>query len=230
MEKENPNLNELLKDIRHIKNAVKQNSYAFRQMIYLPLFKLSIMSAGLTATLIPLLYYFFLQRYGNYTSIPSNIRWFLFAGIGLGLGLTTFWKSASYFRLWQFIPQSSFFKNFIRLISRQAITLYPVLFGITIFFVVFFITQRSYHLLVPAMAIGLGICFSMIGSFISLTEFFLFGSYICISGTISVPFIIETPRVSLLWASGIFGLGMLIFGFYLMFFHRVGKENEDGTA
>jgi hypothetical protein len=219
------NLNELLEDIRQIKNAIKQNSYTLREMIYQRRFILAVITAGITATLIPLLSYFFLQRHGDYQAIPLMIRWLLIAGIGLGFGLTTFWKGSAFFQVAPHSPQTSLLKIYIRLLSRQALILYPILFGIMFFFIIFFMKRQSYHLLVPTIAIGLGVCFSTNGAFISLMEFFLFGIYICILGTLSVPFIIANPRASLIWAAGIFGLGMLLFGIYLLFFSRPSKEH-----
>ena len=225
MDNEEINLNELIEDIRRIKNTIKQNSYSFKQMANLPMFKLVLFTAGLTSAIIPFLYYIFLQNYGSYNSIPFEIRLFLTVSTLITLVIIAVGKFTIYFQIYHITPRLSLFKSLYRFFSRQAMLLYPGLIGTMLFFVIFFIMKQSYHLITPAIAIGIGVCFSMVGSFISFPEFFFLGNYFWFLGTISVPFIINSPRDSLLWASAIFGLGMLFFSFYLAFFYRPDKES-----
>lgn len=224
MDKEDLNLNELLEDIRKIKNAINQNSYLFKKILDFPFLKLTLVLTGLMTFFVPIFYYFLLKQYINYEAIPFELRLALILAIIIGLSLLSFAKLSFYFQARQLTPRSSLIEIFSRMISRQVLVIYPLIIGSVIFFAVFFLAEQSYHLLVPTLAIGMGICFSVIGSFISLPEFFIFGNYFWISGMISVPFIIKAPLTSLLWISGIFGLGMLFFGFYL-FFDRLRKEH-----
>lgn len=225
MDQENLNLNELLDDIRRIKHAIKQNSGALQQVFSTPAFKWTFFIAGLALAIIPLLYYLFLRQYGTYMSIPAEIRFFLIAGIIGGMLLTGLGKLFAFFEARQHFPQPSLPNVLVRLFSRQVLLIYPVLMGSMLFFTVFFIMQQNYHFIVPTFAIGMGIGFSMIGSFTSLSGFFFFGNYLWILGAVSVPFITAVPLSSLLWASLTFGLGLLSLSFYLMFADGSHKEN-----
>lgn len=225
MDKEELNINELLEDIRKIKDSIKQNSYPLREKADSTIFKLLLFTGGITGGLIPLLYYIFLKNYGRYLAIPFEIRLFLSVTAIIGTGLVAAEKIIFYFRMFHFTPRPSFSKIFNRLFSRQVMLLYPGLIGTMLLFVIFFIMRQQYYLIVPATAIGLGIIFSMIGSFTSFLEIFFFGNYIWILGVVSIPFIIASPLTSLLWVSAIFGLGMLAFGFYLTFFYQPDKEH-----
>ncbi len=227
MDQEELNLNELLDDIRRVKKAIKQNSYAVKEAIYLPMMKLIFLIAGLAALIIPTLYYFFIKSFGNYQAIPYEIRLLLIAAIIIGVILTGAGKMIFYFQARQHISRPSLIKILMRLFSRQVILMYPVLIGSMLFFILYFLFRQDYYLLVPTFAIGLGVIFSMIGSIVSFPEFFVLGNYFWIAGTISVPFLTVNPLASLLWVSGIFGLGMLLFSFYLLFFYRPEGE-EDG--
>ncbi len=224
MEKEDLNLNELVENIRRIKGAIKQNSYTFQQLIYRPMMKFILFIGGLTSLFVPFFYYCLMKRYITYEAIPFEIRLSLIISVIIGLAVISLGKLILYRQARHITPDNSWGKTFIRLISRQALFIYPVLLSSIIFLAVFFMMRQDYHLIVPTLAVGMGICFSVIGSFISLPEFFIFGSYLWILGTLSVPFIVKAPLTSLLWVSGIFGLGMLVFAFYLTFFYPSEKE------
>jgi hypothetical protein len=230
MESRDPQLTELLENIREIKSAIKQNSYIFQLVIYNPFLKLALVIVGLMSFFVPIFYYLLLKSYPSYGAIPFEIRLILILAIILGFLLLGFAKLRSYFEARQQRPKSSLIDFFSRLISRQVLSIYPVLLGGIIFFLIYFLAGRMYHLIVPTIAIGMGICFSIVGAFISLPAFFILGNYFWITGMLSVPFIVKTPGTSLLWVSGIFGLGMLGFGFYLIFVRRASKEHTNETA
>jgi hypothetical protein len=230
MENNDPRLTELLENIREIKSAIKQNSYTFKQFFDYPLLKLTLIIAGMIIFFVPIFYYLLLKSHPSYGAIPFEIRLALILAVFFAFSLFGFTKIRFYLEVRRQRPKSSWIDLFSRLISRQALLIYPILLGGIIFFTIYFLTGRMYHLLVPALAIGMGICFSTVGSFISAPEFFAFGNYIWIVGMLSVPFIVKAPATALLWISGIFGLGMLGFGFYLIFFHRALKEQEDSAG
>lgn len=220
---DNFNLNETLEDIRRIKSVIQQNSYTYQQLVYSPVVKLILFVSGLTALWVPVFYYLLLKRYESYEAIPFEIRLTLVLVIIIGLSLVFYGKLILILKAYRLTPQPSFLKFMNRVLSRQVLLLCPLIIGSIFFFVIFFMTVQNYHLIVPAVAIGLGICFSIIGSFISSSEFFVLGNYCWILGTLSIPFIIFAPLTALLWTSGIFGVGVLGLGFYLMFFHRAHK-------
>jgi hypothetical protein len=226
MDKEDLNLKELLADIREIKSAIKQNSFMFKQFFDYPLIKATLIIAGLVTLFVPIFYYFLLQSYSNYDAIPFEVRFALIIAIVIGFSLGAFAKLRFYFKARGQRPESSAIELFNRLFSRQVLMMYPILMGSIIFFVCFFLSKGMYHFIVPTLAIGIGICFSVVGSFVSSLEFFVFGNYLWIFGMISVPFIVKTPSAALLWVSGIFGLGLLGLGFYLVFWRRMDEEHE----
>lgn len=228
MEKQDINFDELLENIRQIKSTIKQNSSITRQLLYLPIMKLMCLIAGLAALFIPFFYYVLLQRYPNYEAIPFEIRLLLIVAIIVGLLLVSIGKTMIYFQARHLVPRASFLKTMIRMYSRQAMLIYPGFVGAMLFFTFFFIMGQNSHLVVPTLAIGIGFCFATIGSFISLTELFQLGNYFWITGVLSVPFISAAPLTSLLWISGIFGLGFLAFYLYIIFFHPTNKEQSDG--
>jgi hypothetical protein len=229
MDKEDLNFNELLDDFRRIKSAIKQNSYIYRQLIYSPVVKLILLVSGLTALLIPVFYYLLLKCYGNYEAIPFEFRLALILALIVGFSIAIYGKLTLIIQAYHLTPpQPSFLKFISRVFSRQVLLLCPLIFGSIFFFVIFFMTGQNYHLIVPAVAIGLGLCFGMIGSFISSWEFFMIGNYCWVLGIISIPFIVSAPITALLWTSGIFRLGMLGLGFYLMFLCRASEELEIG--
>ncbi|MCL6591077.1 MAG: hypothetical protein K6U80_14120 [Firmicutes bacterium] len=225
METKDLNLAGLMENVREIKNAIKQNSYTFQQFFDFPLLKLTLIFAGLIFFFVPIFYYLLLKSYPGYGAIPFEIRTALILAVILAFSLFGYTKISFYLEVRRQQPKSSWLNFFSRLISRQALLIYPILLGAICFFIVYFLSGRMYHLLVPTLAIGMGICFSTVGAFISATEFFIFGNYFWIAGMLSVPFIAKAPQAALLWAAGIFGLGMLFFGMYLLFFFRPSKEH-----
>jgi hypothetical protein len=224
MEKQDINFDELLENIRQVKSAIKQNSSITRRLMYSPLMKLLCIITGVAALFMPFFYYVLLQRYLNYEAIPFEIRLLLIGGIIVGLLMVGIGKAMIYFQARQLVPRASFFQTMIRMYSRQAMLVYPGFVGAMLFFTFFFIMGQNSHLVVPTLAIGIGFCFATIGSFISLTELFMLGNYFWITGVISVPFISAAPLTSLLWTSGIFGLGFLAFYLYITFFYQIDKE------
>jgi hypothetical protein len=228
MEKHELNFDELLENIRQIKGAIKQNSSITRQLIYSPLMQWLLLICGVVTLFVPFFYYVLMQRYIRYEAIPFEIRLLLIMVIAAGILLAGAGKAMVYLQARHLIPQASFLKTLIRMYSRQAVVLYPGFVAAMIFFAFFFIMGGNSHFVVPTTAIGIGFCFSTIGSFISLTELYLLGNYFWITGVISVPFISAAPLSSLLWTSGIFGVGMLAFYVYITFFHRMDKEQSDG--
>lgn len=223
MTNEHLDLNELLEDVRRIKSTIKQNAYIFQSLLYSLALKLAFLIAGTTAMLVPFLYYSYIQQYGDYTAVPAKTRLSLILIIVAGTVLVSIVKFIAYFKAKRLISQPSILKIFSRLVSRQALALYPGFIATILFFVVFFITQDNNHFIVPTLAIGMGIVFSMIGSFISLPDLLFLGSYLWLTGLLSVPFINKDPLASLLWTSVIFGLGMLGFGLYLIIKYRQEK-------
>ncbi len=228
MEKQDINFDELLENIRQVKSAIKQNSSITRRLMYSPLMKLLCIITGVAALFMPFFYYVLLQRYLNYEAIPFEIRLLLIGGIIVGLLMVGIGKAMIYFQARQLVPRASFFQTMIRMYSRQAMLVYPGFVGAMLFFTFFFIMGQNSHLVVPTLAIGIGFCFATIGSFISLTELFMLGNYFWITGIISVPFISAAPLTSLLWTSGIFGLGFLAFYLYITVFYQIDKEQSDG--
>ncbi|MCL6591078.1 MAG: solute carrier organic anion transporter [Firmicutes bacterium] len=229
MDKEDLNLERLLADIREIKSAIKQNSYMFKQFFDCPLLKVTLIMDGLVAVFVPVFYYRLMKSYPSYEAIPVTIRFALIMAVVIGFSMGAFAKLRFYFKARGQRPGFSAMELFTRLFSRQALMMYPIMMGSIIFFVSFFLSQGMYHLVVPTLAIGIGICFSMIGSFVSALELFIFGNFFLISGVISVPFIVNTPPAAPLWVSGIFGLGMLGLGCYLIFWRRASRKRERET-
>lgn len=228
MEKQDVNFDELIENIRQIKGAIKQNSSIARQLIYSPLMKLVLFITGVVVLFVPFFYYVLLQRYFKYEAIPFEIRLLLMVGIIVGLLGAIIGKAMIYIQARHLVPRASFLKTMMRMYSRQAMLIYPGFVGAMLFFTLFFIMGRNSHFIVPTLAIGIGFCFGTIGSFISLTELLLLGHYFWIAGVVSVPFISAAPLTSLLWTSGIFGLGFLVFYLCIIFFHPIDKEQLDG--
>lgn len=228
MEKQDLNLDELLENIRQVKSVIKQNSSIVRRLMYLPLLKLLCLISGVAALFIPFFYYVLLQRYSNYEAVPFELRLLLIAGIIIGLLMVGIGKAMIYFQARELVHRASFIQTMIRMYSRQAMLVYPGFVAAMLFFIFFFIMGQNSHFVVPTLAIGIGFCFVTIGSFTSLTELFILGNYFWITGVISVPFISAAPLTSLLWTSGIFGLGFLAIYLYIAFFHPIDKEQSDG--
>lgn len=224
MDNENLDLCGLLEDVRRIKDSIKQNAYLFRQVLYTPASKLVFLIAGAVAAIVPLLYASYLKQYGHYAAIPENVRLWLILIISGGIVFSALGKLSAYHSARRHVSQPSVLKTLARLVSRQALWLYPGMFFTILFFVFLFLVQGNYHFILPTLAIGVGILLSTVGSFISLHDLFFFGSYSWIMGVVSVPFIIQNPRASLLWTSVIFGLGMFVFGVYLLINYRSDKE------
>jgi len=201
-------IDKLLEDIASIKAVINRNRTLIQQILLPRHFRLFSLVAGISILIFSFLFYFLMEHFGNYGSIPGNVKTILFGAMILDWMLLVFLKysrwGASLLKINRSYTLSRALEEFF---SYRIIHTYLPLTGVMIILCVFLADIDAYYM-IPAIAIGSGLLYNFIGSITEIRQWLVTGYWFLITGVATL-FLNSIPSMIALAIT--MGCGCLLF-------------------
>ncbi|MEW5785174.1 MAG: hypothetical protein AB1767_08910 [Bacillota bacterium] len=226
MDKEAPDLREVITDLKLIKDAVSKSDSIINFIDTGGALKGILLAAGLLIAAFSAVFYYLLEHYGTFEAIPEKLRVILFVLIGL------FFAGVGFVKIRNFLHGArkvgfdlTVFKLLEELYTNRFVALvFPNIAVITL--VSIFLDTRGHDLYItPAVAILLGLLIISMSSLFFMKEFYLLGVWLTATGLLTL-FIAATlhPLVTL----GItFAAGFILSSLFLYLSSPVKRGSVD---
>ncbi len=211
MSKNAKNVENILNDITYIKNAIQKHNNILK---YISLSKvlsfIAILGGIFTIALCSIVFYF-ISHYGAYKNVPQNYKTLLYIIIFLSTAGIGFLKIKNILNAYRQINMNI---SLLRLLKEvytphTLTTLIPYVI-VTIFIIVFLITNGYLMYIVPVLAILYGLLMNGFVNIFHLKELILFGNWLIVTGLIGL-FELKNLHPSLLIILT-FGIGFILMG------------------
>lgn len=207
-------LNEVIADLKLIKEAVTKSDNFFRFIDSKRAMRGVLLVAGLMITFFAALFYYFITSYGSFPAIPQNIRVTLFVLVGICWISLGFIKASGFIKSGREISADM---NLNRLFdeiytSRMLSLMLPFIFVIGLI-IVFLCTQGQLHFIIPVLSILFGLLFVAMSPIIYFKELYLLSVWMVATGLLALfTAAIFHPMVVLIFT---FGVGFILAGLLL---------------
>jgi hypothetical protein len=203
-------IKKLLDDIATIKAVIKENQPIMRQLLLPIHFRVISYISGIGLICVSMTYYFFLNQYGSYSSIPDSIRTVLLVIIGALFLMVGILKGLLWVKSVHTVNRELSFGQMIQhLYSDQILHTWIPAYVLMAFLGVYFCYNGTAQYIIPIVAFGVGFICNMIGGMTRIWQYLLIGYWVIITGALSLVFTSISP---LIWLSLSLGLGLVFFG------------------
>lgn len=199
MDKDAPDLREVITDLKLIKDAVSKSDSIINFIDTGGALKGILLAVGLLIAVFSTVFYYLLEHYGSFEAIPEKFRLILFVLIGLFCAGVGFVKIRNFLNGARKVGfDLTLYKLMEELYTARFVAL--VLPNITVITLVsIFLDNRGYDLyIIPALAIMFGLLIISMSSLFFMKEFYLLGAWLMATGLLTL-FIAATlhPLVTL---------------------------------
>lgn len=203
-------VSKLLDDIASIKTIISENKPLMKQLLLPVHFRAVSFFAGVVIIGISALYYFLLDRYGVYDSIPENLRWMALGVVFVCWLVTLVMKRVNWIRSVRKIDHQITFRQAVKSLYRaQIFHVWIPIIVMIVFASGYLVMMGSPRYIVPLAATGIGIIYNMIGGITRIPQYLVTGYWLFLTSLL--PFLF--PMVSaLIFLAISLGGSMLIFG------------------
>jgi hypothetical protein len=215
VDKESLEWHDLMADLKLIKEAVKKSDNLFYFMDTGSVFKGILLAAGLLIALFSIVFYYLLERYGDFTAIPLMARLILLVLTGLSLAGVGYVKIRNFMRgARKMGMEMNLYKLFRELYTARFLAL--ALPNITVIvFVSIFLGNRDYDVyIIPALAVFLGLWVVALCSLFFMHELYLLGVWLTVTGLLTLYFanlIHPLAALGITFAAGFILASLLLF-------------------
>ena len=215
MTRDKKELEEVIADLRLIKEAVSKSDSFFRFIDMRWAMRSILLIAGLMIALFAGIFYYLVDYYGSFPEIPSQLRIALFILAGLA------WCGLGYLKLNNFLKSSRSLRKDMTLnklfneifTSRLVALILP--FSLAIVLVIVFLSSRGQiSYIVPALAILLGLTFVSMSPIVHLSELYLLSVWLIATGLLALYTATQIHPMALLsltFAAGFILTGLLLY-------------------
>jgi hypothetical protein len=214
MDRKELELNEVIADLKLIKEAVTRSDNFFRFIDTRRAMRGVMLMAGLMTTFFASLFYYFITSYGSFLAIPQNIRIILFVLVGICWISLGFIKAGGFIKSGRAISKDM---NLNRLFdeiytSRMLSLMLPYIF-VVILIIIFLCSRGQLIYIVPSLSILFGLLFVAMSPIIYFKELYLLSVWLITTGLLTLfTAAIFHPMVVLGFT---FGVGFILAGLLL---------------
>lgn len=222
---DNKELDALMADLRAIKGAVQKHDRVFKEIMLPRYFGPMSLYTGLATTLFFGVFQYLVLRYGGYAALPESVRWLLWGILGLIVvsGSVIKWSSLTATTR-KVKPGLGFWGIYREFFIGPVLAVYTGTVAASIGVSLFFGLNGQGHLIVPFLAVLVGLIWNLLGGLTGCREYLAMGFWLILTGAggffVAHLYPFALPGVT-------FGIGMLIFGVLgLAARSREGKRAE----
>jgi len=215
-------IDKLLEDISSIKNVINRNKPLLQQVLNPAHFRLFTLLAAISVIGFAMLFFFLMQHYGSFSSIPRLTRYVIFAAMTADFFFMQILKRRTFLKTGKRIDPTFTFGRLLKEFFTDRIAhVYVPIMGLIIYLSIYFINKNIPYYIVPAGSIGIGLLYNFIGSLTDIRQYLIVGYWFLITGTGVLIFNNIAVPISI---SITFGCGLLIFSALGCLSVRANKE------
>lgn len=202
-------INTLIEDVSYIKAMITKNNPFLYEAGISKGMQIVTLATGILTILFSGVFQWLIIKYGTFSLIPSEIRLPLFVVLGIFLVVIGFYKQHTIFSTVKTSnPTCTFTSMIANIYNRHVIHAYLPPAIITLSLSIYFLQSGHVHLLIPTIAIGLGLITNGAAIGFRISEMFVMGYWLLLSGVISLVFNHISSCISLSYT---IGLGFIFF-------------------
>lgn len=216
-------IDEIVSDLMYIKNAISKNNNIFKFINLNQILRKVYLIGAILIVGFSSVFYYFIQSYGDYGSIPVKHRMALYAVMLAAVALVGYLKAIWIMKAAKEINRNISVFKLLREVYTAQVFLIMLPFIAALVFVPIFLQQNELmHLLVPFLSIFVGLICNSLVSVFYLKELTVLGGWLVVAGGFSLIGVISLHP--LLVTIVTFGLGFLML--YLFSFLTTDSEKK----
>ncbi len=214
MDRKEQELNEVIADLRLIKEAVEKSDSFFRFIDTRKAMRGVMLVAGLMIVFFAGLLYYLTAQYGSFSAMPLSLRVIILALVGLCWVVLGFIKAGGFLRSGRAISKDMNLHKLLDEIytSRMITLMLPYILVITLV-VVFLCTRAQFIYITPALAVLFGLLFIAMSPIIYFKELYLLSSWLLATGMLTLFLATTIHPMAVLGFT--FGAGFVLAGLLL---------------
>lgn len=187
MEKESPDLREVIADMNLIKEVIRKNDSIIRFIDTGGALRQALLVGGLLIGAFSVAFYCLLERHGSFEAVPANLRIGLFALMGVSLFGIGYLRSRNLLHAARKVGMDATFYSLLKgCYTPRLQALHLPYISVTIL-VVIFLGSRGYNLyIIPSVATLFGLLVISLTSLFFLKEFYFLGVWLAATGVLSL--------------------------------------------
>ena len=187
MEKRTQELEEVIADLKMIKEAVSKSDNFFRFIDTRRAMRGVILTTGLMIAFFSGLIYYFISIYGSFLAMPLNLRIFLYILVGIGWLLLGIIKAGGILKSGRaVIKDMNLNKLFDEIYTSRMLTLMLPYITVIILIVIFLYTRSQFIYIAPGLAILFGLLFIAMSPIIYFKELYLLSAWLIATGLVTL--------------------------------------------
>lgn len=187
MEKESPELREVLADLKLIREAVSKSDSIMRFIDAGGALRSTLLAFGLLIAAFSTAFYFLLERHGSFEAIPLNLRIALFVLIGLSMAGIGYLKIINLTRGARNAGVDMAFLALSREIaSPRLLALALPHLAVMVLVIVFLVIRGEGVYIVPALSVLYGLTTISLSSFFLTKELYFLGAWLTATGLLTL--------------------------------------------
>jgi len=216
-------LEDIVSDLMYIKNAISKNNNIFKFMNLNQILRRVYLIGAMVIIGLSGLFYYFINRYGGYSGIPSNNKILLYGLVFVavilvaGLKLTAMLKAAKRINI-----NITIFKLFEEVYTDQMLLVVIPFAVVVISTLVFLARNELSDLVVPFLSIFIGLMCTSLVTVFYIKELIILGGWLIVTGALVILGIINLHPLLLTMLT--FGGGFLVI--YIVSFFTSASEKE----
>lgn len=219
----NKEIDEIVSDLLYIKNAISKNSNIFKFISLNEILRRVYLIGAIIIIGFSGIFYYFIERHGGYSEIPANNKLLLYALIFAATVMVAFLKITSIMQAAKKINRNiTLLKLFEEIYTTQFVLVVLPYLLVSILLPVFLKQNGLNHMLVPFLAIFIGLMCTSLVTVFYLRELIFLGGWLIVMGLLSLLGVIVLHP--LLLTMLIFGLGFILL--YIASYFASASEKE----
>jgi len=203
-------VSKLLDDLASIKSIIGENKSVMKQLLLPIHFRFISFFSGVGIIGICALYYFLLERFGEYGNIPPDIQKISIVATFCLWLMTIVLKRVMWLRSVRKVDQQITFKQITRNLFRaQIFHIWIPIIILMLLVSIYLVMMDSSRYIVPLVCFGFGIIYNTIGSLSRIPQYLIVGYWMLLTGIL--PFLFPSMSVLIFLALSVGG-GLLLFG------------------
>jgi hypothetical protein len=214
MDRKELDLNEVIADLKLIKEAVGKSDSFFRFIDTRRAMRGVTLIAGLLIVFFAGLFYYLTSIYGTFAAMPLNLRISLLVLVGLCWIALGFIKIGGFLKSGRAVSKDlNLFKLFDEIYTSRMLILMLPYFLVIIFTVIFLTTRTQFIYITPALAILIGLLYIALSPIIYFKELYLLCVWLIATGLLTLFLATTIHPMAVLGFT--FGAGFILAGLLL---------------
>lgn len=219
----NQDLKEVVSDLMYIKNAISKNNNIFKFINLNQILRKVYLLGAILIVGFSSLFYYFIQRFGDYSLIPQNNKMLIYIVMLLATVFVGGLKVMAIMKAAKKINQNITLFRLLKEVYTTQVLLIMIPFLMALVFILVFLQRNELlHYLVPFLSIFVGLICNSLVSVFYLRELMVLGGWLVVTGGLTLIGVITLHPLLITIVT--FGLGFFLI--YLFSFLTSASEKE----